>query len=109
MRNNSLNDVQRALLHELMFREGIIPMETHAMDVSRVLAQLSPDEARKAKRKFRKLVRKLRNKTDSFIETLENGKPTRHQKRLRKLDVWRSFMVTVDKIIYDLLEEGQKS
>lgn len=90
MKNKDLNEAERLLLHEVMFEMGIIPMETPSMDVSRVLKQLPEAEARKLKRKFRKLWRKHRN--DSGIQSKRGTAPTRWEKRGRKSVIWHSVM-----------------
>lgn len=53
-----LRDVDRAIIQSVMFECGILPMEKVTLDMRRALQQLSPDEARVLKRKFRKLWRK---------------------------------------------------
>lgn len=54
----NLRDVDRAIISSVMFEAGIVPMEKTDLDMRRALAQLPPEEARAAKRKFRKLWRK---------------------------------------------------
>lgn len=51
-----------------MFEAGILPMEKTTLDMRRALQQLSPEEARVLKRKFRKAWRKAMRK--------EVGNPT---------------------------------
>jgi hypothetical protein len=45
-----------------MFELGILPMEKTTLDMRRALQQLSPEEARQLKRKFRKMWRKAMRK-----------------------------------------------
>ena len=57
-RNDSL---QKFFYYEVCFQEGIVPYHSSYPDtISRSLADLSEEEARKMKRKFRKLWRKAR-------------------------------------------------
>lgn len=100
MKNNSLTDAERMFTHAVMFKEGIVPMEDPHMDMRRALAGLSPEEARKMKRKFRKLWRRLeaatvKTKTRFDFPTLHAvvpsgetptppAKPTKLQKLRRK-------------------------
>lgn len=58
MGNKRLREVERALIHAVMFEAGIVPMEEPRHDMRRALEQLPPDEARAMKRKFRKLWRR---------------------------------------------------
>jgi len=58
----NLRDVDRAFIQAVMFESGILPMEKTTLDMRRALHQLSPEEARKLKRKFRKLWRKAMRK-----------------------------------------------
>ena len=55
---NLKRDVDRAMLQAVMFQLGIIPIENTNHDMRRPLKQLSPEESRVLKRKFRKLWRK---------------------------------------------------
>jgi len=57
-----LKEVERALVHSVMFSAGILPMEKTTLDMRRALQQLPPEEARALKRKFRKLWRKAAKK-----------------------------------------------
>lgn len=86
-------DVDRALLSAAGFEAGIIPIEQPEHDMTRVLAQLSPEDAQKMKRKFRKLWRKMvREKKDAprMQAAIANQagmgakKPTKAQKLARK-------------------------
>ncbi len=52
-----LREVDRALIQTVMFQLGILPMESTELDMRRVLNQLEPEEARKFRRKFRKIWR----------------------------------------------------
>jgi hypothetical protein len=58
----NLRDVDRAFIQTVMFEAGILPIEKTTLDMHRILKQLSPDEARQLKRKFRKLWRKAMRK-----------------------------------------------
>ena len=53
-----LRSVDKFFIHQTMFDLGIIPMEDASLDMRRPLNALPPEEARIAKRKFRKLWRK---------------------------------------------------
>lgn len=53
-----LRDVDKAIIQAVMFQCGILPMEKTDLDMRRALSQLSPEEARTLKRRFRKLWRK---------------------------------------------------
>lgn len=53
------SDLQKFMMYRLAFERGIVPLEPDAGDVNRVLRDTSPQEARAAKRKFRKLWRKI--------------------------------------------------
>lgn len=56
---SDLRDVDKALVHHVMFSEGIVPIEQVEHDIRRTLKNVTPEEARKLKRKFRKLWRKI--------------------------------------------------
>lgn len=58
----TLREVDRAFIHTIMFELGILPMEKTTLDMQRALKQLTPEEARQLKRKFRKLWRKAMKK-----------------------------------------------
>lgn len=59
MKNDSLTTQTRVFVHAASFKEGIVPLEDARMDVGRALKDLPPEDARKMKRRFRKLWRKL--------------------------------------------------
>lgn len=54
-----LRPVDKAFIHTVMFELGILPIEDPVLDMRVPLRQLTPEEARVVKRKFRKLWRKL--------------------------------------------------
>ena len=54
----NLRDVDRTFIQTVMFQCGILPMEKTDLDMRRALAQMTPEDARIVKRKFRKLWRK---------------------------------------------------
>lgn len=87
-------DIVTMFLMETVFHEaGLAPIKTIHHDYNRILADLSPEEARIAKRKFRKLWRRT---AKYLIEKKINGRymkqtlgigaerPTRSQKNTRK-------------------------
>jgi len=55
--NPNLTQVERFLLHQIMHRMGVIPLEYAAIDVARILKTLPDDQARMLRRKFRKFWR----------------------------------------------------
>jgi hypothetical protein len=90
--------LQAAAFHEL----GIAPLDTIIKDYNRVLADLPPDEARKMRRKFRKLWRKFaktppKNTSATYISQMGLGekRPTRKHKKMRKVEVARRVAISV--------------
>lgn len=92
-----LRDVDRAIIQAVMFQSGILPMEKTDLDMRRALQQLSPEEARVLKRKFRKLWRKAmraevgNGKTRTSKEEQQKAKlgvgkhvPSRSERNARK-------------------------
>jgi len=59
---SELRPVDRAFISSVMFDLGILPLEGTNQDMSRPLGQISVEEARVIKRKFRKMWRKLMRK-----------------------------------------------
>jgi hypothetical protein len=92
MRAQHMNPAVRMMIHHVMFQEGIVPMEDTTMDMNRALAGLSPEEARKMKRKFRKLWRKelkvMSAKSRKTLQPMMGGPPSRCQKQNRKQRVF---------------------
>ena len=97
-------------VHSASFEEGIVPMETTTMDVRRALKDIPPEDARKMKRKFRKLWRKLarvgnqrlKKDLEAFepvkpnapeVEQKHGHKPTRRAK-LRRKDVVNAYIMS---------------
>lgn len=54
----ALRPVDKAFIHSIMFEMGVLPIEDPRLDMNVPLRQLSAEEARLLKRKFRKLWRK---------------------------------------------------
>src|SRR5579863_7974727 len=93
-----LRDVDRAFIHAAMFENGILPMEKTTLDMHRALSQLSPEEARTLRRKFRKAWRKAmraelgtNNKKRDLLEKNAKAKygvgkrvPSRSERNARK-------------------------
>jgi len=114
MKNVDMNEAERLFIHTVMFREGIVPMEDPNMDVRRALADLPPDEARKLKRKFRKLWRKKMKSgvgkaiTANAVKThfgTKGKQPTRANKQWRKQAIWDHLKKTqVDPMVKQFKE-----
>ena len=78
-----------------MIDSGIVPALT-GDELSSMLDSLSPDEKRRAKRKFRKLWRKLLKKEPSLEELMfekKGSSPTKIQKRNRAVLVLYNFFM----------------
>lgn len=119
-REPKMNDAELALLQALMFQQGVLPIEQVRHDMRRMLDQLPPDEARKLKRKFRKLWRKLarsehpENLARPLGRNLRSriygeGKvhPTRDNFEARKRLVRTHFLTDLIRPILDKYETGQ--
>lgn len=112
-----LRPVDDLLICSTMFELGIVPIENESFDIRRALEQIPADDARKAKRKFRKLWRKLvkrklsNNKrstaSDRFGGTGAN--PNRRQrtarKRLVREHVWCEYIA---QMLYDIENPQRK-
>ena len=103
IKNLSLKDIDRLFLSDACLKLGIVPIEGMSIDINRSLQSVPPDEARKMKRKFRKLWRKYAKKLNSGTSFGENayqykvcefGKvsPTRRAKQARKDVVFLTIM-----------------
>lgn len=100
-RKEDLRAVDRAFIHSVMFGAGIVPIEDPKMDIRRALGQLTADESRVLKRKFRKLWRKYMKaesgktnfKTNRVLGALGVGKrvPSRSEKLARKKLVYEQM------------------
>ena len=53
-----MRPVDKAFIHGVMFQLGIVPIEEPGLDMRMPLKELTPEDARVLKRKFRKLWRK---------------------------------------------------
>lgn len=107
-----LRPVDKAFIHSVMFELGILPIEDPTLDMRVPLRQLSPEEARVIKRKFRKMWRKCMKaevghpkgkqaeaKATAAQAKLGVGKhvPSRHErlerKRLVYTRIWEEYIV----------------
>lgn len=112
-----MKDNERALLQALMFQEGVLPIEVVRHDMRRYLDQMSPDDARKVRRKFRKLWRKLARSEESGnplsakIRTRIYGQgktqPNRDNLEARKRLVQEHFLTDLIRPILDNYENGR--
>lgn len=108
-KDDKLRAVEKALIQSVMFENGILPMEKTTLDMRRALSQLSPEESRQFKRKFRKMWRKAMraqgdttpagtNKATRLKADLGVGKhvPSRAERNARKTLVftylWREVI-----------------
>lgn len=73
MRNNMMEMPRRFFIHSVMFGAGIVPIETALVDVNRTLREVDPVEARKMKRKFRKLWRNCMRKEKLMYPSEKRG------------------------------------
>ena len=74
-----------------MFKAGIVPIEDPSNDFRRMLKQLPPEEARRLKRKFRKLWRKNLSPSNKNRAGLGKRTPSRAEKTYRKKLVFETF------------------
>lgn len=101
-KSENFRAVEKALIQSVMFENGILPMEKTTLDMRRALAQLSADEARLIKRKFRKMWRKAMRaelaetrpseaRTTMLKSSLGVGKhvPSRSERNARKTLVFK--------------------
>jgi len=89
---NQLNQFEKILMQNLYITAGLAPCANIFQDMSKTLSTLSVDEQRKAKRKFRKIWRKLASSKDHPIYAtkslgLGSTHPTKAQKKARKWEV----------------------
>jgi hypothetical protein len=89
-----MNDILRSIMRFHVFTElGVAPIDSVPYDMNRILASLPPDEARKLRRRFRKLWRSAakaktssssRPEKEKRIFGLGAEKPSKSQKANRK-------------------------
>ena len=96
MKNNEINDI---LTMAAFLEIGIAPIKRSTDDINRILATLSPEEARKMKRKFRKvwrsLVSKKKQKSKEGAYGLGAENPSKSQRNRRKAEVFIYVMKKV--------------
>ena len=103
--------VEDIFLRISMLEAGLVPLTGANLnyDVNKALADLPPDEARKMKRKFRKLWRKLTNRCRIFSA---NGnpqqKPDRRELLYRKRVVVASFSRDAKRSASNILKKEEK-
>ncbi len=91
--------LEKVLLQTSMFDIGIIPLEISHVDVTRMLKQLSPNDALAMKRKFRKVWRKLAKDSKQHAKDMGLGAavPTKAQRTARKqaviLKMWNEHIL----------------
>ena len=109
MSNKVLFELASAAVYD---STGILPIPSVITNMESAMANTPPDEARKAKRKFRKMWRKLAREASSralySAEIIENiygvnaAEPTREQKRARKGLVRRAMCKAAWAMVTDM-------
>lgn len=105
-------DIDRIMINTVMMEEGIVPIFDPSLDMRRALAALSPEEARKAKRKFRKLWRKALKKENADgksvykVAMLGKGKkvPSKAERLRRKQAVLNKLW---EECIFAMVQKAQ--
>lgn len=90
---------------------GIAPTSAETLDFNRVLEALPPEEARKMRRKFRKLWRALAaNSRPAQKRAVGLGKrnPTKQNKRARQVLVRGKIMESVGKTLRSMAQDKDK-
>jgi len=90
---------------------GIAPTSLETLDFNRVLDALPSEEARKMRRKFRKLWRKLASKGRTAQKKavgLGASNPTRQNKRARQALVRSKIMENVGKTLRSMAQGQEK-
>lgn len=93
---HTLKGLDKMLLFHVMFEMGIIPIEDIEFDFRRILDQFTPEEARKSKRKFRKLWRKYRTRYDTgAVSDLDRTQRLRSKylSNIKKLIVYEQIWI----------------
>ena len=103
MANTSVEEI---FLEIMMVAEGIAPFSSRTVtnDVNRALIDVSPDEARKMRRKFRKLWRKI--SPHLIHKGKQLNKPSKHELLSRKMNVLGHFSREAGKKTKEVLKKG---
>lgn len=108
-----MDPLKKLFLDSAYHTLGIVPIEWTGHDINKVLATLPPDEARKMRRKFRKLWRKFaknpsKGRNVKYLAQLGLGSkdPTRRQKSTRKQEVSTRIITDYVNPMIDTLKTG---
>ena len=85
-----MNDRDRMLLELKMLDKGIVPNLDYRKNVSDQLSLMTPEESRRAKRKFRKLYKKAYKKLGINFDA--SKKPSAFELRRRQAAVYRMIL-----------------
>ena len=124
--NRILRDHERAVMSASMFEEGLLPIDNISHDMRRALDQLPKDEARKLKRRFRKVWRKLakaeaqkissNSRTTASKDTLLRARfgvgksnPSRLDRENRKRLVQEAFYNNVVRPVLEKFENSNRT
>ena len=93
---NSRQTAEQLLLSVKYLEEGLIPP---GINIKEALSQMTPDEAKRAKRKFRKVFRRFKKSVEVDKEGnhwgAEGETPTKYQKLRRKMFVEASYIMAM--------------
>jgi len=108
-KKQNLREVDRALIQTVMFQMGILPMESTELDMRRVLMQFDPEEARKFRRKFRKIWRQMmKNSLCAGGQPMTKSQQNQEESLKRRLGVGKQVPSRTErnarkKLVFDLL------
>lgn len=117
-----MNELQDAVTFLTYHQLGIVPLSYDEKDINRILSSLPPDEAKKMRRKFRKLWRKaskIKPPSNSKLGRLYavrykeqmgygEAEPTKKQKRNRKWGVMRNAKIMANSMLQQISGESVK-
>lgn len=117
-----MNELREAIESLIYHQLGIVPLTYDEKDVNRILSSLPPEEAKKMRRKFRKLWRAAsvikppsntkrgRLFAARYKEQMGYGEaqPTKKQKRNRKWGVMRNAKIKANSVLNHVSGESVK-
>ena len=102
------NTLERFLTHMIMWEMGIIPLDELEGGVDKILLQMSPEDERVARRKFRKRWRKVGEKGNKNFQTYTLGRGSETPTPWQKLSRKRMVQYEVMRILFQKMREMKR-
>jgi hypothetical protein len=99
------NELERFLTHMIMWEMGIVPLDELEGGVDKILVQMSPEDEKSARRKFRKIWRNLSKSGNKNFQKYTLGRGSNSPTPWQKLSRKRMVQYEVMRVLFQKIRE----